>query len=1074
MLLRAAQVNLYGPTEASVFALFSNCSNTNCVTIGKPICNSLVYILDKSMNVVSIGVVGELYLGGIGIARGYINKPDLTASAFIPNPFGKGRLYKTGDMARWLDNGEVEFIARTDLQVKIRGFRIELGGIEAAITEYSEVRQAAVVLQLDTRGEKRLVGYISPELQDISSLSAHLATKLPSYMIPATIVSMPNLPTTAGGKIDRKLLASLPTNLETDSGTIEAPTNDLEKLVIEIWSEVLGITVDKVGVNINFFELGGNSLSATQVNSRLVTKLNVKVPLRMLFQFPTVQQFSQHFQREYPNVLYQPTHGIDSLLATPDPGTTLTALSFAQERLWAICEMQPISSYHCFELYYCYNADTTRLQSCIQQIVKRHAVLRATFEVVDGTPKSRINDTMEAPIAMYSFAGADISIAQENHEVSISISNETVLSEVKSILTTAATQPFDLGRDCMLRCTIVSLAEHCFMFLCIHHIATDGWSMEIIEREFRDLYEGGQLLPLEVQYTAYAAWQRNWLQGETLETQAKYWQESLSGELPLLQLPSDKPRPSSPINRSGAVIVFDIPTEVVQGIAKMVTDARVSLFSCLLGCFFVLLHKFSGQDDIIVGTPIANRNAQRLEQIVGFFVNLLPIRSDLSDNPTFMQLIERVNQTMLDAQEHQDMPFEELIKRVHTNRDANITPIFQALFTLQQSVSRAAPKSWSKVRNSNDFFPPASTTKYDLSLGLESNLNEPNPTLRGCIEYDTDLFSRTTMERLCSGFTSILGALQSNPGKRVSSEMLLAEEYKLIETPQTTAYFPAQCVHHLVEAQAKENPSVTALVYDYGKQSMTYYTLMRTAEMLSQHIIDTIQVTPDTVIGICAEQSSWEMVVGLLAVWKSGAAYVPLDPTLPAERLAYMTTDSQASVLLYQPHLLHMLPEMNVTRIPIDSSTLNSRVTTRVPQASASDINNLAYIIYTSGSTGLPKGIAVEHKSLVNFAWSFAQMVKLDGQAKILQTFPLSFDGYLLDVVPALISGSVLYLKPEEILAGEELLEYARKHQITSFTMTPSKLSTIADGVIPSMKFVGAGGERLAPELAHKLSSRYG
>lgn len=963
-------------------------------------------------------------------------------------------------------------MGRIDFQVKLRGLRIELGEIEAVAEKWMGVRMAVAQLREDTPGKKVLACYLSPEGIDLPGFKTYMSANLPSYMLPQVYVLLPEVPLNQNGKVDRK---SLPPPNDVITRVLVPPSTQLEEQLVQIWAIVLQVECSDIGTNSHFFELGGHSLLAIQVSNRIETAFGVKVPISALFQQLTIESLAHYLSTRCGVASAQQTgdHAYNLIPCLPrqykqygDGETGLystTRASFAQERMWALHHLDRGGLYHSYKL--CNlgaSVDIPRLQKCLEQLVQRHEALRTTFQLAGKELQQRVRSTaFEVP-----FTVIDIS----------SLSEDVRTGELKHILTECALKPFDITGGSIFRCVLFRSANEYWLLLCMHHIITDGWSVDILERDLKALYKGRELPPLRIQYADFAAWQRHWLQGDVLEQQAKFWQEILSGDIPILQLPTDRPRPPV-ITNKGATISFEVPEEVTLGIRKLAANAGVSLFSCLISCYCVLLHKFSSQDDIIVGIPVTNRNSQDLEQVVGFFVNTLPLRVDLSDDPTFTSFVERVHALLLTMYSNRDIPFEEIVKRLQVPRSSGVSSVFQAMFNLQQRSSGEG--AFEPVETEADMI-ILQASKFDLTLEMVEHREH---ILTFSMEYNTDIFNESSIARMGHGFNMLLRATSDCATTQLSQQTVF-------ESPETRAKWvqdwcrssdnpipvPSKCAHKIFEDQVRRSPKDAALTFDGGRSTMSYKLLDTTANYLAQQLAASIEATrtksEDIIIGLCAEQSSWAMIAGMLAVWKIGAAYVPLDPKLPKERIKHMMDDSQVEAVLCQPGAESCLPLSKLT-VPVvyaERPPIGYDGPTQFPDTS---ITSLAYILYTSGSTGVPKGVAVEHLSLVNFASQCAKQLGHHKKTRALQLYPFAFDGHLLDILPVFLAGGTLFLKPEEVIVGQDLANFIVEQKITSVISTSSRLATIESFEMPDLEVIGSGGEAISLRLGKSLASKY-
>ncbi len=1053
-------VNNYGPTEDTVVTtsgIVPVVAHADAApSIGKPIANTQVYVLDAHLQPVPIGIAGELHVGGAGLAREYLNRPELTAEKFIPNPFGSGRLYKTGDLARYLPNGEIEFLGRIDHQVKIRGFRIELGEIEQVLRRRPSVAQALVIAHEDAPGDKRLVAYLVPTAEHlgqsneakktlVGDLRAFLKTRLPDYMVPAAFVLLDAFPITPNGKVDRRaLLTPRQADLESPDEFVP-PRTPTEEILVGIWAQVLGI--ERIGVYANFFELGGHSLSATQLVSRVREAFQIELPLRSLFESPTVAGLAQvieHSQR----ISFPPI--------PPTPRDRDLPLSFAQQRLWFLDQLEPSSP-----LYNVSGAvrltgtlDVAAFERCLNEIVRRHETLRTAIATTDGKSRQLISPafTLTLPVTDLS----DLPASERE-------------AKALRLATEDARHPFDLARAPLLRVKLLRLTEteHIAVFT-MHHIISDGWSVGVLLGEIATLYtafSGGEpasLPELTIQYGDYAGWEREWLREDVLEKQLAYWKQQLDG-VPVLDLPTDRPRPAIQSNR-GARFIFTLPADLVQSLYASSRREGVTLFMTLLAAFQTLLHRYSGQDDIAIGTPVANRNRAEIEGLIGFFVNTLVIRGDLSNQPSFRELVRRVRETALGAYAHQDAPFEMLVDALQAERDLSRTPLFQVMFALQN----ASAQAWELPGLDLSPLPlDTGTATFDLTLIVE----ERKDGLVCSFEYCTDLFESATIERMAGHFQTLLTGMIAHPDQSISTLPMLtdAERHQLlVEWNDTRSDYPQeQCLHQLFEAQVDRTPGAVAAVF-HGQQ-LSYRDLNARANQLACYL-QKHGVEPETLVGVCTERSL-EMLVGLLGVLKAGGAYVPLDPSYPPERIAFMLEDSGARILLTQSRLgvdgLLSRGDPNVRLVHLDADWQMIAQESDVNAASGVTPENLAYVIYTSGSTGKPKGVQVPHRAVVNHNWAVMRQFRLEPRDRVLQFSTINFDAAVEEIFPTLLSGATLVLRPAGLLTGNELMQLVEAERLTVLDLPTAywhewvyELSLSPAALPASLRLVAVGGEK--------------
>jgi len=746
--------NAYGPTETTVWASTAQCfEDGGKPTIGRPVPNAQLYVLNKCLQPVPVGVAGELHISGTGLARGYLNRPQITAERFIPNPFSAvpgARMYRTGDLARFLPNGEIEFLGRLDHQVKVRGFRIELGEIEAALTEHEAIRECIVVAREDVEGDKRLVAYLSARdgmTLSAGELRAYLKGRMPEYMVPSAFVMLERLPLTPNGKVDRHALPAPADVAINDTASLTSPRTPVEELLAGIWSRVLRI--ERVGVEQNFFELGGHSLLATQLISRVREAFGVELPLRTLFERPTVAALAESVEAAL-------TAG-QSVLApplTPVSREQSLPLSFAQQRLWFLDQLDPGSTvYNCpVALRLTGALDVAALERALSEIVRRHEMLRTTFRSIDGAPVQVIGAAVEVRLPVL-----DLQSLPER-EV-----------EAQQLAQAEAARPFDLAAGPLLRTTLLRLAaEEHVLLVTLHHIVSDGWSTAILVRELSALYAAfiagaeSPLTELPVQYADYSVWQRNWLDGEVLDKQLQYWRQQLAGAPEVLELPTDRVRPAVQ-TFNGASISVNLKDEVSAGLQRLSRERGVTLYMTMLAAFKGLLSRYSGQEDIVIGSAIANRNRVETEPLIGFFVNTLALRTRLDGDPTFEEAVARVREVVLGAYTHQDLPFEKLISELQLQRKSSSAPVLPVGFALQNMAESGTLElpglhlASLAVENR--------TAKNDLTLWIGETQNG----LRVAIEYSTDLFEPRTVERVLEDFQRVLERIVADPAQRLSA-----------------------------------------------------------------------------------------------------------------------------------------------------------------------------------------------------------------------------------------------------------------------------------------------------------------
>ncbi|ANW59333.1 non-ribosomal peptide synthetase [Burkholderia pseudomallei] len=1023
-------VNNYGPTEATVVATSGRLQPGEATPpIGRPIANTRVYVLDAWLRPAPIGVAGELYIGGVQVARGYLNRPELTRERFIDDPFvAGGRLYKTGDLARWRTDGRLEYLGRNDFQVKIRGFRIELGEIEAQLAKVADVREV-VVLARDSAAEvhdsatehatpnapspspetttataaatatataieKRLVAYYTGDA-DVVALRAQAAQHLPSYMVPSAYVRLDAWPLTPNGKLDRRALPA-PADDAYARAEYEAPQGAKEEALAAIWRELLH--VERVSRHDNFFELGGHSLLAVQLVSRLRQALSVEVALGTVFDAPVLSALAERLEAENTAVL-------PPIPLTPRDGRI--ALSLAQQRLWFLTQLEGVSeAYHmsgAVRLDGLLNREV--LQRALNRIVMRHEALRTCFAREEGEPIQVIRPHADLTVSYH-----DLREAEQSEQ------------RAKDLSQAHASAPFDLSRDLPVRVLLLQLADEAHVVqVVMHHIASDGWSVGVFLQELSALYgsfiakQDDPLAPLPLQYADYAAWQRRWLASGQLEKQGAFWQTNLSGAPTLLELPTDRPRPPKQ-SHAGASVEVKLGAALSERVKRLSQRHGVTPYMTLLSSWAAVLSRLSGQEEVVIGSPVAGRNRTEVEALIGFFVNTLALRLDLSSEPTVGELLKRTKAQVLSAQAHQDLPFDQVVERVKPPRSTAHPPLFQVMFDWHNTPARALTMPGLTVSVART---ETTTSQYDLVLSMQ----ERNGDIVGHLNYATALFDEQTARRYARYWRRLLeGMTAGSANVSVARLPLLdeAEREQVVHEWNATerAYPIRQCIHQLFEAQAARTPNAIAI----GDERVTYAALNASANRLARHL-RALGVVADTRVAVCIERGA-PMVIALLAIWKAGGAYVPLDPAYPRERIAYMLRDSapiavltsRASRDLVASHLPDRAPLVVIDAAACPWDALSGDDLD--PNDIELNATHLCYVIYTSGSTGQPKGVMIEHRNLVNYTLDAIRWFGLGPGETVLQQNSLNFDLSLEEIVPALSSGAALAPAVELFGAG--------------------------------------------------------
>ncbi len=1062
--------NMYGPTETTIWSAATQITSGQPVLIGRPIANTTIYILDTAGQPVPVGVAGELLIGGDGLARGYLNREELTTEKFIADPFSTtvgARLYKTGDLARYRSNGAVEYLGRMDQQVKVRGFRIELGEIESVLARHPAVRECVVVAREDASGEKNLVAYLvarETSSPAVAELREFLLKELPEYMVAVAFVDLEKLPLTPNGKIDRKALPAT-TELRLTSGAeFVAPQTPSELVLATIWSELLG--VERVGIRDNFFALGGHSLLAVRMAFRIRDALKADVPVKVISEFPTIAALAQVVEKFGKKEVVRPSRWSARKEASSTSAPRKYPASFSQGQLWFIDQLEPGRSVYNVPLAIRLRGplDWAALQQSLNHLVQRHEALRTLFQIESGVLMQVVLPKLVLDLPAVNLE----SFPEAERE-----------AEAQRRLNQGASQSFDLSRGPLVRARLFKLgAEQYILLLTIHHIVFDGWSADVLLRELSAGYaafsdgRAPELTALPMQYADYALWQRETLTSAVVEKHLDYWRRQLAGVPTVLELPTDKPRPLV-ADHCGAHQVFTLSKESVEALGELGRRQGTTLFVTLLATFQTLLHRHCGQSAVLVGSPMSGRTLKESEDLIGFFMNALPLKADFSGNPPFIELLRAMHRTVWEAQEHQELPFEKLVTELQPQRDLGRNPIFQTAFVFENEsliTQQTGALTWQTE------FVRISNVKFDLTL----TLIEQAGGLRGMLEYATGLFEPETIRRLSAHYQNLLAAIVADPQQRVSGLKLLSDgerKQMLIGWNETAAYYPRdQTIHQLFETQAAKTPEAIAVVCD-GRQ-LTYRELNLRANQLA-HRLRAFGIGPDVLAGIYVERSL-ELVVGMLGILKAGGAYVPLDIKNPKPRLQQQLIDLK--VLLTRAELLPQLPVFAGSVVCLDRDQPEAG---RLGEANPEPLGtseNLAYVIFTSGSTGVPKGVAIRHRNLVNYAQFISRRLGLE-------TFPDGLKFALVSTVaadlgntcifPALLSGGSLHVVNDELAVNPDgFANLVSQQTIDVLKITPSHLAALLAAKNPQAilprRFLILGGEALAPELVKRIRNLAG
>ncbi|RBL90135.1 non-ribosomal peptide synthase/polyketide synthase [Chitinophaga flava] len=1048
----AGLYNLYGPTEAAIdvtcWDVPADFQETDIVSIGKPVANTQLYILDSTGNSLPAGVFGELHIGGVQVARGYLNRDTLTQEKFVKDPFNHmpgARLYKTGDWCRWLPDGNIEYAGRIDDQVKIRGYRIELGEIESVLLESELVREAVVTARDAADGSKRLIGYVVPTGNfDRTAIMDGLKRRLPDYMIPALLMELSALPLTASGKVNRKALPN-PDAAALASSEYVAPRNETEQLLTGIWEHILDIP--RVGVNDNFFALGGNSLLSMRLVAALRKQLQIELPVKSVFTHPSVALLADFILHQEQEVTILP-----AIEAAPRPEKI--PLSFSQERLWFIDQLEGSVQYHIPVVLRLKGAlNKVALTAALQGIVNRHEILRTVIEQDDGQAWQRI---------------------QDKDSWQLHITDEPVFREdplaLSSMVQSLVHAPFDLSRDHMLRAHLIMLSEEEHLLVTVvHHIASDGWSSAVIVKELVALYtaairnEAVSLPLLPLQYADYAIWQRRYLSDDVLAVQLEYWKEKLHST-EVLQLPTDHARPAVQSTR-GAVTWFRLDKELTAQLRSLSRQQDVTLFMTLLAAFKVLLYRYSGQEDVCVGSPVAGRTRQETEALVGFFINTLALRSHVNGQQPFSTLLQQIKETTLGAYQHQEIPFEKIVEAVIKERDLSRSPLFQVMFLLQNMPATPALELEGLQLSAEPL--SYATTQFDLSFTMEDSADG----LSGSIEYCVDLFSPDTIDRMVRHFEQLLRGIAEAPGTLIQAIPMLGreEEKQLLftfnDTRSEQPELAGKTLINLFTEQAMRTPAATALVFENA--ALTYQELEERAGQLAC-LLAHKGIRAGSLVPLCVDRSL-EMMIAILGILKAGGAYVPLDPLHPAERISRILEDLGTGKLIITTGThQYLFNQQDDTELILLDEWRNERQLQHLPDVLPSATpSDPAYVIYTSGSTGKPKGVVISNESIVNFISHRSRDFGIDHADRVLQFSNYCFDAAVEQMFLPLVNGAVLVMIPEALrLDRQQFEQLLEQEKVTHLDTTPGFLSSITPGNYGSLRRVVSGGEACSLHLA--------
>ncbi|MCF9008041.1 non-ribosomal peptide synthase/polyketide synthase, partial [Pseudomonas carnis] len=1048
--------NRYGPTETAINVTHWQCaaSDGERSPIGRPLGNVICRVLDEQLNPLPAGVPGELCIGGIGLARGYLGRAGLTAERFVADPLGAAgtRLYRTGDRARWNADGVLEYLGRLDQQVKLRGFRVEPEEIEARLLAQVGIAQAVVLVR-----DAQLIGYYTADTElDEQRVKTALAAELPEYMVPALLMRLDAMPLSPSGKLDRR---ALPEPVWQTREHVE-PHTPLQLQIAAIWREVLGLP--RIGLRDDFFALGGHSLLATQIISRTRQACDVELPLRTLFEASVLGDFAQQVgliqaagQRNQQTAIAK----VDRSQPVP--------LSYSQQRMWFLWQMEPDSP--------AYNVggmarlrgvlDVGRFEAALQALIMRHETLRTTFPSVDGVACQKVSAQTGVRMDWQDFSALNEPQRQQR---------------LQQLADVEAHTPFNLETGPLLRACLVKAGEQeHYLVLTLHHIVTEGWAMDIFARELSALYEAfiderdSPLPALPVQYLDYSVWQRHWMEAGERQRQLDYWTAQLGNEHPLLELPGDRPRPPVQSHR-GELYRFDLSDELAARVRAFNAQHGLTLFMTMTATLAVLLYRYSGQTDLRIGAPVANRIRPESEGLIGAFLNTQVLRCQLNGQMRVSELFEQVRHTVIEGQSHQDLPFDHLVEALQPPRSAAYNPLFQVMCNVQrwefQQSRQLAGMTVEYLAND------ARATKFDLNL----EVTDLDHRLGCCLTYSTDLFDEPRIARMAEHWRNLLEALVADPGQRLSELPLLsAYEQRALQDSlgvEKGEHRLDQCIHQLFSQQASQRPEAPALTF--AGVTLSYAQLDERANRLAWMLRER-GVGPQVRVGLALPRSL-EMVVGLLAILKAGGAYVPLDPEYPLDRLHYMIEDSDIGLLLSDAALFEALGELPATVacwcLEDDSPVLANYPAEALPFVSLAQ--HQAYLIYTSGSTGKPKGVVVSHGEIAMHCQAVIERFDMRPDDCELHFYSINFDAATERLLVPLLCGARVVLRAQGQWDAEEICALIRTHRINVLGFTPSYGSQLAQWLATQQQTLPVrmcitGGEALTGEHLQRIRAAF-
>ncbi|MCM3738303.1 amino acid adenylation domain-containing protein [Bacillus cytotoxicus] len=1028
-------INMYGITETTVHVTYKEIGekeiNEGISNIGKPIPTLVTYIMDRDLRLLPLGVPGELCVGGDGVARGYLNKKELTEQKFVTNPYkSEERIYRSGDKARLLNNGDIEYLGRIDYQVKIRGFRIELGEIENNLLKIDGVKEVVVLDKGENENKYLCAYYVGEEEYSVGELREKLNKSLPDYMVPSYFIRLEEMPLTSNGKVDRKFLLEI--EAEICTGTeYEAPRNELEARIAQIWQDVLGVS--KIGINDNFFELGGHSLKATVVLSKIHKALNKNVPLKEIFKSPTIKELSAFIENEKDSSFLK----IEKIKDEEEYET-----SSVQKRMYMLQQFDKNSTAYNMPLVFELdgNINKKQIEETFRKLIVRHEALRTYFETNEDQIVQRIDNSY----------GFKLEIKQESEDIDTVINNFT--------------RPFDLSKAPLLRVELVENKGKTYLLIDMHHIISDGVSCDILAKEFKELYKGKELKPLKLQYKDFAEWQNKFLKSEEMKKQEEYWLNMFKDGVPVLNIPTDYNRPAIK-SFEGDDVSFEINGEIIEKLKYLAKGSGTTMHMVLLSAFYILLSKYSRQEDIVIGIPVAGRPHSDLQNIMGIFINTLALRINAEGGRKYIDFLKEVKENSIKAYENQSYQFESLIEKLDVRRDISRNPMFDVMFNMVDIETDNINEFEGHIlKKYND---EKRTAKFDLTL----NITQSDKTLNFTFEYCTKLFNKETIEKLGEYFIRVLENIIYNKEIELNEIDILTESEKfqiLYKFNNTKEDYPKEkTIQQLFEEQVKKTPDKVAVVFEDKK--LTYIELNERANSLAREL-RCRGIKADSIVGIMVERSL-EMMIGIMGILKSGGAYLPIDPSYPRERIEYMLEDSKCQILLSETSLLDTVKFKGDILDLFNDDLLCGE--SKNPEK-INNSGNLAYVNYTSGSTGLPKGVMIEHKQVNNFIHGITKETKLNSYQNILCITTICFDIFGLETLVPLTNGlKVIIANREACVDSKKLARIIDENEIEVMQSTPSRLNILLENEefqesMNNMKLVLVGGEEVTSSLFKK------